>query len=58
MSIDSTPEWQQAWTTEIARRVADIESGKSKLTPWEEVRDRLWKGIDVPPSDRTITHED
>lgn len=51
------PEWEEAWSAEIARRVADIESGKATLIPWEEVRDRLWKGIHVPPRDRAITHK-
>ena len=50
-SVDAAdPEWEKAWAAEIARRVADIESGKATLIPWEEARDRLWKGIDVPPS--------
>jgi len=27
-----------AWDKEIARRIADLDSGKAKTVPWEEVR--------------------
>ena len=30
-----------AWATEIARRVAELESGTVQSIPWEEVRQRL-----------------
>lgn len=30
-----------AWDEEIARRMADIDSGKAKTIPWEEVREKL-----------------
>ena len=29
---------EQAWQEEIARRIADIESGKVKTVPWDTVR--------------------
>ena len=29
---------EQAWQEEIARRLADVESGKVKLVPWDTVR--------------------
>ena len=29
---------EQAWAEEIARRVAEIDSGKVKLVPWAEAR--------------------
>jgi putative addiction module component (TIGR02574 family) len=29
-----------AWEAEIARRIAELDSGKAKTTPWEEVRNR------------------
>ncbi len=32
---------EQAWAAEIKRRIDDIESGKTKMIPYEEVRRRL-----------------
>lgn len=29
-----------AWDEEVKRRIADLESGKAKTIPWEEVRQR------------------
>ena len=29
-----------AWEAEIARRIAELDSGKAKTTSWEEVRNR------------------
>jgi hypothetical protein len=29
-----------AWETEIAKRIADLDSGKAKAIPWFEVRRR------------------
>jgi putative addiction module component (TIGR02574 family) len=31
----------QAWEEEIQRRLADLESGRTTLIPWEEVRQRI-----------------
>ena len=31
---------QAAWEEEIARRIAELDSGKAKTVPWEEVRRR------------------
>ena len=31
---------QQTWEAEIGKRVADLDSGKAKTTPWSEVRRR------------------
>lgn len=30
-----------AWGEEVERRMADIDSGKAKMIPWEEVREEL-----------------
>ncbi len=30
-----------AWKNEIARRISDLDSGKAKTIPWEELRSRL-----------------
>ncbi len=39
-SLDTTvdPDAELAWQEEIARRLSDIESGKVKTIPWEEVQ--------------------
>lgn len=29
---------EEAWKEEIARRITDLDSGKAKTIPWEEVR--------------------
>jgi len=31
---------QAAWDTEIAKRIADLDSGRAKTIPWTEVRKR------------------
>ena len=30
-----------AWRDEISRRISDLDSGKAKTVPWEELRNRL-----------------
>jgi len=38
-SLDETDEAvAEAWNKEIARRVEELESGKAKTVPWDEVR--------------------
>jgi putative addiction module component (TIGR02574 family) len=32
---------EETWVAEIARRVAQLEAGDTKIIPWEEVRQRL-----------------
>ena len=32
---------QEAWDQEIAKRIADLDSGKAKTVPWPEVLARL-----------------
>jgi len=32
---------EAAWNVEITRRIADLDSGKAKTIPWEEVRHRI-----------------
>ena len=34
------PSAEEAWNEEIARRIADLDSGKAKTVPWEEIRRR------------------
>lgn len=31
-----------AWQAEIERRLKEVQSGRAQLTPWSEVRARLW----------------
>ncbi len=31
---------QAAWETEIARRISELDSGKARTVPWQEVRQR------------------
>jgi len=40
--MDSTG-WHRdpPWNDEIARRIAELDSGKAKTIPWEEVRQRI-----------------
>jgi putative addiction module component (TIGR02574 family) len=32
---------EAAWNEEIARRIENLDSGKAKTVPWEEVRQRI-----------------
>ena len=32
---------ETAWNQEIARRIADLDSGKAKTVPWEAVRSKI-----------------
>jgi putative addiction module component (TIGR02574 family) len=32
---------ESAWNLEIARRIEDLDSGKAKAIPWEEVQRRI-----------------
>ncbi|HJT29516.1 MAG TPA: addiction module protein [Pyrinomonadaceae bacterium] len=38
----SEPNVEAAWSEEIARRIAEIDSGKVELIPWEVVRAELF----------------
>ena len=38
----SEPDVEAAWSKEINRRVAEIDSGTVELIPWEEVRAELF----------------
>jgi len=35
------PDIEQAWASEIARRVAELDSGAVETIPWETVRSRI-----------------
>jgi putative addiction module component (TIGR02574 family) len=42
-SLDGTVDEgaEKAWEQEISRRIAETDSGKAKMIPWEEVREKL-----------------
>jgi len=42
-SLEPVPEAdvETAWRQEVAARMAVLEAGEVKTTPWEEIRDRL-----------------
>jgi len=42
-SLDEFPDSdvEKAWQKEIASRIVEVDSGKVKCIPWEEIRDRL-----------------
>jgi putative addiction module component (TIGR02574 family) len=37
---------QNAWNDEIARRIEELDSGKAKTIPWDEVRRRVATKLD------------
>jgi putative addiction module component (TIGR02574 family) len=41
LEAEPEPDVEAAWSAEIERRVADIDSGNVKTVPWDEVRRRL-----------------
>jgi putative addiction module component (TIGR02574 family) len=41
LEAEADPDVEEAWADEIARRVAQLESGDAKTVRWEEVRQRL-----------------
>jgi putative addiction module component (TIGR02574 family) len=41
----SDPDAEAAWQAEIQRRVADLDAGRTKLEPWENVKRRIEKTI-------------
>ncbi|MBN1868364.1 addiction module protein [Candidatus Sumerlaeota bacterium] len=48
-SLDAapTPEVERAWQEEIDGRLREIDSGVIECTPWEQVRDRLYRNAHV-----------
>jgi len=42
-SLDATvdPGVEEAWNQEIARRIAEVDSGKVKPIPWEDARKQI-----------------
>jgi putative addiction module component (TIGR02574 family) len=42
-------EIEQAWREAVRQRVAEIESGRAELIPWEQVRDQLMARLNERP---------
>jgi putative addiction module component (TIGR02574 family) len=40
------PGVDEAWDLEIRRRVEELESGAVQGIPWEEIRERLFRGFE------------
>jgi putative addiction module component (TIGR02574 family) len=41
LEAEPDPDAEAAWAAEIQKRVADLDAGRAKTIPWEEVRQRL-----------------
>ena len=46
-------EVEEAWRVEIERRIAEIDSGKAKLIPWEEAHARILASLKKVRARRT-----
>lgn len=45
-AADASADVAGAWSREIERRVAELESGAVAGVPWSEVRERLFSGFE------------
>lgn len=45
VSADAAIDVEGAWSREIERRVAELESREVAAVPWTEVRERLFRGF-------------
>jgi len=43
------PDYDEAWAAEIGRRIEEVENGTVEMIPWEEVRAKLYEGLDECP---------
>lgn len=46
VSADADDDAEDAWSREIERRVAELESAAVTAIPWTEVRERLFRGFE------------
>jgi hypothetical protein len=53
-SLETEPDstWEVAWSTEIERRVAEIDRGEAATISWADLRRKLWEGLDESDSRR------
>jgi putative addiction module component (TIGR02574 family) len=40
------PDVETAWDVEIRRRIEELDSGAVEAIPWQEVRERLFRGFE------------
>ena len=45
LDVEDDSDVEEAWVLEIERRLKEVESGKVKLIPWEQVRRRFRAGL-------------
>ena len=50
-SLKKEPGYDEAWEAEIQRRIDDVDSGKSQLSDWDEVKGKLFEGLEPGASD-------
>lgn len=41
IKADTEADWDEAWSAEIAKRMDELNQGKVKTIPWDEVRQRM-----------------
>jgi putative addiction module component (TIGR02574 family) len=53
-SLDTTPDPQAEilWQQEISRRTADLDAGKARTIPWDQVRTQVCSSLDHPQNKR------
>lgn len=49
LSDPSTPEWQKAWTSELSRRLVEIQEGRVQLIDADEVHEELQAELQLTP---------
>lgn len=45
IELNADPEWEKAWSDEIARRLSEIESGTAQFVSWDDLRRELWETV-------------
>lgn len=45
LDVEEDPEVEASWAAEIERRIREVDEGKVKLIPWEQVRRSLRAGL-------------
>jgi len=47
LDVPADEEIERAWQHEIDKRLGEIDAGRVKCIPWEDVRDRLFRNAHV-----------
>ena len=47
---EQEPEYDEAWTDEIRRRIADDDADPDDAIPWEQIRKELFAGLEDQPA--------